>query len=96
MTTPIQPLLTLPRARIRDEARIAAAIAAADSRYHKRTIRIVLACLAQYGLGLSLIGWSLHIYGGDLAAAAFYAGMLVALCGPIWTVLLSIWLQENR
>ena len=96
MTGSLQPLLPLSDARIRDESRIAAAIAAAESRYHKRTLRIVFSCLAQYGAGLSLVGLSLHIEGGDMAAVAFYGGMLIALCGPIWTVLLSMWLRENH
>ncbi len=95
MTTSSQPLLTLSEVRIRDESRLAAAIAKADSRYRTRTVRIVLWCLGEYGVGLSLVGLSLHIYGADLAAVAFYAGMLVALCGPVWTVLLSMWLENN-
>jgi hypothetical protein len=95
MTISIQPLLPLSDARIRNETRIANAIAAGEARYHKRTLRIILACLGEYGVGLSFIGWSLHIYGGDLAQVAFYGGMLIALCGPIWTVLLSMWLEEN-
>lgn len=91
-----RPLLTLSRDRIRDESRLAAAIRLADAQYRKRTLRITLSCLAQYGLGLTVIGLSMRIEGGDLAAVAFYGGMLIALCGPIWTVLLSMWLQENR
>jgi hypothetical protein len=95
MTTSDPRLLTLSDVRIQDESRIAAAIAAGDARYRRRIFRVLLACLGEYAVGLGVVGLSLHIYGGDLAAVAFYAGMLVALCGPVWTVLLSMWLQEN-
>jgi hypothetical protein len=96
MTTSQQPLLTLSDVRIQDESRMAAAIAAGEARYRKGILRILFACLGEYAVGLSVVGLSLHIYGGDLGAAAFYAGMLVALSGPVWTVLLSMWLEENR
>lgn len=96
MTSHTQPLLTLSNVRVQDESRIAAAIARADSRYSKRLLRIILACLAEYGVGLGLLGVSWHIYGGDLAAVAFYGGMLIALCGPVWTVLLAMWLADQR
>ena len=96
MTTAAQPLLTLSQTRIQDESRLAAAIAACDSRYQQGAVRLVLCCIAEYAVGLSTIGLSLHIYGGDLAQVALYAGLLVALCGPIWTILLALWLEENR
>jgi len=44
---------------------------------------------------LAIIGFSVHISDGDLAPVLFYAGLLRALCGPIWTVLLTLWLEEN-
>ena len=96
MATAAQPLLTLTQIRIQDESRLAAAIAAGDSRCRRRNVRLVLSCIAEYAVGLSMIGLSLHIYGGDLAQVALYAGLLVALCGPIWTILLALWLEENR
>jgi len=96
MATAAQPLLALSQTRILDESRQAAAIAADDSRYRRRTARLVLSCIAEYAVGLSTIGLSLHIYGGDPAHVALYAGLLVALCGPIWTILLALWLEENR
>ena len=96
MATAAQPLLSLSQTRIQDDSRLAAAIADGDSRYRRRTVRLSLLCIAQYAVGLSTIGLSLHIYGGDLAQVALYAGLLVALCGPIWTVLLALWLEENH
>jgi len=96
MATAAQPLLMLSQTRIQDESRLAAAIADGDTRYRQRAVRLVLLCIAQYAIGLSTIGLSLHIYGGDLAQVALYAGLLVALCGPIWTVLLALWLEENH
>jgi hypothetical protein len=96
MTTAAQPLLPLSQARVQDELRLAAAIAAGASQYRRRAVRLLLACIAEYVVGLSTIGLSLHIYGGDLAQVAFYGGLLVALCGPVWTVLLALWLEENQ
>lgn len=96
MATAAQPLLPLSQTRIREEWRLAAAIAAGDSRYRQRTVRLVLCCIVEYAVGLSTVGLSLHIYGGDLAQVALYAGLLVGLCGPIWTILLALWLEENR
>jgi len=96
MTTAAQPLLPLSQARVQAELRLAAAIAAGASQYRRRAVRLLLACIGEYAVGLSTIGLSLHIYGGDLAQVAFYAGLLVALCGPVWTVLLTLWLEENH
>jgi hypothetical protein len=96
MRTAAQPLLPLSEARVQDELRLAAAIAAGASHYRRRAVRILLAAIAEYAAGLSMIGLSMHIHGGDLAQVAFYAGLLVALCGPIWTVLLALWLEENH
>jgi hypothetical protein len=95
MTGSHHPLLRLSDVRIQDESRIAAAMAAGDARYRRRILRILLACLGEYAVGLTCVGLSLHIEGSDLGAVAFYAGLLVALCGPVWTVLLAMWLQEN-
>jgi hypothetical protein len=96
MATAAQPLLALSQTRIQDESRLAAAIAAGDSRYRQRTVRLVLLSIAEYAVGLSTVGLSLHINGGDLAQVVLYAGLLVALCGPIWTILLALWLEENH
>jgi hypothetical protein len=96
MNTAIQPLLPLSQDRIQDELRLAAAIAAGASHYRRRAVRILLACIGEYAAGLSMIVLSLHIHGSDLAQVAFYAGLLVALCGPVWTVLLALWLEENH
>ena len=96
MATAAQPLLQLSQTRVRDELCLAAAIAAGASRYRRRAARLLLLCIGEYAAGLSTIGLSLHIYGGDLAPIAFYAGLLVALCGPVWTVLLAMWLEENQ
>lgn len=47
MATAAQPLLTLSQTRIQDESRLAAAIAAGDSRYRQRTLRLSLLCSAE-------------------------------------------------
>ena len=88
-------LLPLSETRVRDESRLAAAIAAAHSVHRQRIMRLALLCLAEYALGLTTMGFGLSIDGGDIAQVVFDAGLLVGLCGPVWTVLLSLWLQDN-
>jgi len=91
----VQPLLTLSAVRIQDELARAAAIAADAAAYRQKTVRLILVCIADYVAGLAIIGFSLHMSDGDLAPVLFYAGLLRALCGPMWTVLLTLWLEEN-
>ncbi|OLC08621.1 MAG: hypothetical protein AUH69_06710 [Actinobacteria bacterium 13_1_40CM_4_65_12] len=95
MAAGVQPLLTLSEARIQAELSRAAAIAAGAAAYRRKRVRLVLICIADYVAGLAIIGFSVHISDGDLAPVLFYAGLLRALCGPIWTVLLTLWLEEN-
>lgn len=92
----VQPLLPLSQARVRDESRTAADIAAAYSLHRRRILRLVLLCIGQYLVGLSAMGLGLRIWGGDLAWVVFDTGLLIGVCGPIWTVLLTMWLEENR
>lgn len=95
LTHPVQPLLPLSPARARDESRLAADIAGAYTSYRRRAVRLVLACLVEYTAGLSTMALGFRIYGGDLAQVVFDAGLLIALCGPVWTVLLTLWLEDN-
>ena len=48
------------------------------------------------GAGLGVLWFSLWIAGSTLAQVVFYAGVVRALCGPLWTGLLSPWLEESR
>ncbi len=96
MAACVQPLLTLSEARIQDELRRATAIAADAAADRRKTVRLVLICIGDYVAGLAIVGLSLHMSDGDLAPVLFYAGLLRALCGPMWTVLLSLWHEENR
>ncbi len=95
MAPSLQPLLILSEARIQDELRRAAAVAADGAAYDRRTLRLVLICIGDYLVGLAIIGFSVHMSNGDLAEVVFYLGVLRALCVPVWTVLLSLWLEEN-
>ena len=95
MATSIQPLLILGEARIQDELRRAAAVAADVDAYHRSNRRLVLICINDFLIGLAIVGFSLHLSNGDLARVVFYLGLLRALCVPMWTVLLTLWLEEN-
>lgn len=92
----VHPLLPLSQTRVQDESRVAADIARAHFLHRRRIHRLVLLCLGEYLIGLSAMGLGLRIWGGDLAHIVFDAGLLIGVCGPIWTVLLTMWLEENR
>lgn len=91
-----RPLLRLSEPRVQDESRLAADIAAAYATHRHRTVRLIVLCLGEYAAGLSSMALGFHIDGGDAAQIVFDAGLLVALCGPVWTVLLTLWLEDNR
>ncbi len=91
----VPPLLTLPEARMQHELERAAAIAAGAAVYRRKTVRLVLVCIGDYVVGVAIMGLSLHITDVNLAQVLFYVGLLRALGGPMWTVLFSLWLEEN-
>ncbi len=93
MTSSVQPLLTLSQARIQEELWNAELIVAAAAAYGRKTRRLVRICALA---GLAVLGLSLWIAGGALAQVMFYGGVLRALCGPMWTGLVSPWLEERR
>ena|SRR5216117_1089264 len=90
-----QALLVLGEARIQDELRRAAVAAADDAAYQRRTRRLVLICLEDFIVGLAIITLSMHMALGEGALVVFYLGLLRALCQPMWTVILSLWLEAN-
>ena len=91
MATSLQPLLILSEARIQDELRRAAAVAADGAAYDRRTLRLVLICIGDYLVGLTIIGFSLHISNGDLlkwcstwasfVGSAYLYGRFCCRCG---------------
>lgn len=95
MATAYQPLLTLSQARIQDELRRAAAAAAAFAASRRHTRRLVLICIGDCLAGMALIALSVSMTNSDLAAVVFYWGLLRAFGVPVWTVLLSTWLEAN-
>jgi len=95
MAASVQPLGILGEARIQDELRRAVAVATDAAAYHRRNLRLVLICIDDFLVGLAVIAFSLHISNGDLAQVFFYLGLLRALCVPMWTVLISFWLEER-
>jgi len=92
MTISVQPLLTLSEARIQEELWRAELIAANGATYGRKTPLLPVCLVA----GLAIIGFSLDPTGSQLARVLFYGGVLRALCGPMWTVLVSTRLEENR
>lgn len=93
MTSSVQPLLTLSQARIQEELWSAELMAAAAAAYGRKTAPLVrIGTVA----GLAILGFSLWIAGGTLAQVVFYASVLRALSGSMWTGLLSPWLEERR
>jgi hypothetical protein len=94
MTSAVQPLLTLSQARIQEELWSAELIAVAAAAYGRKTRRLVRICAVA---GLALLGLSLWIASSSaLTQAVFYGCVLRALCGPMWTGLVSPWLEERR
>ncbi len=93
MTTSVQPLLTLSEARIQEELWRAELSAADAAAYGQKRAQRVLICTV---VGVAVLGFSLRIASSVLAQVLFYAGVLRALCGPMWTGLLSPWREENR
>ncbi len=61
--------------------------------YGRKTRRLVRICAVA---GLVVLGLSLWIASSALAQVVFYGGVLRALCGPMWTGLVSPWLEERR
>ena len=93
MTSSVQPLLTLSQARIQEELWSAELIAVDAEAYGQKTARLIHICTVA---GLAILGFSLWIASSGLAQVVFYAGVLRALCGPMWTGLVSSWLEERR
>lgn len=93
MTSSVQPLLTLSQARIQEELWSAELMAAAAAAYGRKTRRLVRICAVA---GLVVLGLGLWIASSALAQVVFYGGVLRALCGPMWTGLVSPWLEERR
>ncbi len=93
MTSSVQPLLTLSEARIQEELWRAELIAADAAAYGQRTARLVLICTVA---GMAVLGFSLGMVSRALAQVLFDAGVLGALCRPIWTGFLSSWREETR
>jgi hypothetical protein len=90
-----QPLLTLSEARVQGELRRAAALAADAAAQDRRTRRLVGICITDYLTGMMMVAVSLHIADADWGPVLFFLGLLGAVGGPIWTVLLSRWLEDN-
>ena len=90
-----QPLLVLGEARIQDELRSAATVAADFAAYQRRNRRLVIICLDDFVVGLAIITLSIHMAVGDWARVVFYLGLIRALCVPMWTVILTLWLEDN-
>jgi len=90
-----QPLLVLGEARIQDELRRAATVAADFAAYQRQTRRLILICLDDFVVGLAIIALSMHLAVGDWARVLFYLGFIRALCVPMWTVILTLWLEDN-
>src|SRR5260370_38775886 len=90
-----QPLLVLGEARIQEELRRAAAVAADVAAYQRRTRRLVFICIDDFVVGLAIITVSIHMAIGDWSRVVFYLGLIRALCVPMWTVILTLWLEDN-
>ena len=90
-----QPLLTLSEARVQDELRRAAAIAADAAAEDQRVRRLVAICITDYLMGMGMVAFSLHIADADWGPVLFSLGLLGGVAGPIWTVLLSQWHEAN-
>ena len=95
MGSPTQPLLVLSQARAQEELGRAATAAADALAYRRRWRRLALVCLNDFLIGLVIIGVSMQMTTGELAYVIFYLGLIRALCWPMWTVLLAVWLEEN-
>jgi hypothetical protein len=95
MTSSNQPLLVLGEDRIQDELRRAATVAADFAAYQRRNRRLVFICLDDFMVGLATIALSIHMALGDWARVVFYVGFIRALCFPMWTVILTLWLEDN-
>ena len=95
MVTTYKPLLVLGEPRIQDELRRAATVAADVATYRSRMRRLVLICLNDFMVGLAIIALSIDMNTGDWARVVFYLGLIRALCAPMWTVLLTFWLEYN-
>jgi hypothetical protein len=93
MVSSVQPLLTLSQARIQEELWDAELRAAGAAAYGWKTRRLVHICALG---GLAVLGFSLGIASSFLAQVVLCAGVLRALCGPIWTGLVSWWLEERQ
>jgi len=88
-------LLVLGPGRIQEERDRAARAAADAAAYDRQVLRLSIVCILDFLVGLAIIAFSAQMTNGDLARVVFYIGLIRALCVPMWTVLLSIWLEGN-
>ena len=86
------PLVTIPEERSRQELRRAIWHATPS----RRVLRLTVFCIAWLLLGFYLLGLSFHLTDPDLAQVAFFAGLLVGNGGPAWTVIIVLWLEQQR
>lgn len=71
-------------------------MAAIDAAHYERgNRRLLLVCINDFVVGLVIVGLSLHMVAGDVADVVFYLGLIRALCWPMWTVILTRWLEDN-
>ena len=87
-------LLTLSPERMRAECERAAWAEATDRAWRRRRRRVGLICLAEFAIGLWLVGQSWHVVGEDAGVALRGAGIIVGWVVPYCT-LIAMWLRED-
>lgn len=93
----VSPLLVLPSARIAQETRHAAEIAAAEAEWYRgwrrRVLWLTVRCGATYAAGGILVAAS-FVLTGDISAIALWGGLLLSNAGPL-TLAYAFWMREQ-
>jgi len=93
----VSPLLVLPDARIAQEERYAAEVAAAEAEWYRgwrrRVLWLTVRCGAVYVAGGMLVAGSFALT-GDIAAIALWGGLLLSNAGPL-TFGYAFWMREQ-
>jgi len=90
------PLLMLPEARIQREIEHAKLAAEQVQVYKHQFLRVLACCAVEVLLGYELGALAFHVHEPEIGQALYLAATLLTIGGPVWTLIIWHWLEEQR
>ncbi len=90
------PLLILSEARIQRELQHARLAAEQLRVYRLQILRVLALCAFEILLGYGLGMLAFHVQGPEIGYALYLAATLLTIGGPVWTLIIWHWLEEQR